>query len=71
MHFAAECHQYKQVHGESASTSGYHSANADVSEIEDEMAESTIGATPTLAKTPLSDCTVIAVLTEANSRLVK
>jgi hypothetical protein len=43
-HFAAAHRQHKQMQGESAATTGYHSANAAVTQTEDQMAESTIGA---------------------------
>jgi hypothetical protein len=42
-HFAAVHRQHKQMQGESAATSVYHSANADVTQNEDQMAEATIG----------------------------
>jgi hypothetical protein len=43
-HFAAAHRQHNQMKGESAATAGYHSINADVTQNEDQMAESTIGA---------------------------
>jgi hypothetical protein len=49
-HFAAAHRQNKQMQGESAATSGYHAANADVGQIEDQMAEATIDALVNLAK---------------------
>jgi hypothetical protein len=42
-HFAAAHPQHKQTQGESAATSGYHSANAAASHNEEQMAEATIG----------------------------
>jgi hypothetical protein len=68
------------MHGELASTYGYHTANAavdvaedgyeDEDEDEDEMAEATIGSLAKLAMATTVDCTVVSSLTEANSRLV-
>jgi hypothetical protein len=43
-HFAAAHRQHKQMQGESAATAGYHSANAAMTQNEDQMAEATIGA---------------------------
>jgi hypothetical protein len=43
-HFAAAYRQHKQMQGEYASTAEYHSANADVTQNEDQMAEAAIGA---------------------------
>jgi hypothetical protein len=43
-HFAAAHLQYKQMQGESAATTGYHSANTAVAHKEGQMAESIIGA---------------------------
>jgi hypothetical protein len=37
-HFAAAHRQHKQMQGESAVTAGYHSANADVGQTEDQLA---------------------------------
>jgi hypothetical protein len=70
-HFAAAHHQHKQMQGESAATSGYHSANAAVSHNEDQMAEATIEALSNLATSTAADRGVVAVLTQANSRLAK
>jgi hypothetical protein len=41
-HFSAAHCQHKQMQGESDATAGCHSANADVGQIEDQMAEATI-----------------------------
>jgi hypothetical protein len=43
-YFAAAHRQHKQMQGESAATAGYHSKNAAVTQTEDQMAETTIGA---------------------------
>jgi hypothetical protein len=59
------------MHGESAGSSGYHSANAAVGKTEDQMAEATIGALSNLATVTTSDSGVVAALTQANARLVK
>jgi hypothetical protein len=42
-HFTASHRQHNQMQGESAATAGYHSANSVVDQIEDQMAEATIG----------------------------
>jgi hypothetical protein len=70
-HFAAAHRQHKQMQGESAATAGYHSANADVTYNEDQMAEATIGALANLATTTALDRCVVAALAQANSRLAK
>jgi hypothetical protein len=70
-HFSAAHRQLKHMQGESAATAGYHSANAAVGQIEDQMAESTIGALVNLATSTAADRGVVATLTEANARLVK
>jgi hypothetical protein len=69
-HFAAAHRQHKQMHGESAATAGYHSANAAVGKTEDQLAEATIGALANLATETAADRGVGATLTEANARLV-
>jgi hypothetical protein len=71
LHFAAAHRQHKQMQGESAAIAGYHSANADVEQTEDRMAEATIGALGNLATAAAADRGVVATLTEANTRLVK
>jgi hypothetical protein len=70
-HFAAAHRQHKQMQGESAATAGYHSANAAVTQNEDQMAEATIGALENLATATAADRGVVAALTQANSRLAK
>jgi hypothetical protein len=70
-HFAAAHLQHKQMQVESAATAGYHSANADVGQTEDQLAEATIRALYNLATAAAADRGVVATLTEANSRLVK
>jgi hypothetical protein len=59
------------MQGESAATSGYHSANADVGETEDQMDEATIGSLANLTTATAADRGVVATLTEANARLAK
>jgi hypothetical protein len=70
-HFAADHRQHKQMQGESAATAGYHSANAAITQNEDQMAEATIGALANLATATAADRGVVAALTQANSRLAK
>jgi hypothetical protein len=48
-HIAAAHRQHKQMQGETAATAGYHSANAAMTQNEDQMAEATIGALVNLA----------------------
>jgi hypothetical protein len=57
--------------GETASHSGFHSANAAMTHTEDHMAEATIGALANLATGTAADRGVAAALTQANARLVK
>jgi hypothetical protein len=59
------------MQGESAATSGYHSANAAVGQTEDQMAEATIVALANLATATSAHRGVVATLTEANALLVK
>jgi hypothetical protein len=70
-HFAAAHRQYKQMQGGTAANAGYHSANAAMTQNEDQMAEATIGALANLATATAADRGVVAALTQANSRLVK
>jgi hypothetical protein len=70
-HFAAAHRQHKQVQGESAATAGYHSANAAMTQNEDQMAEATIGALANLATATSADRGVVAALTQANARLAR
>jgi hypothetical protein len=46
-HLSAAHHHHKQMQGESAATSGYLAANADVGQTEEQMADATIGVCPT------------------------
>jgi hypothetical protein len=69
--FAAAHRQHKQIQGESAATAGYHSANADVTQNEYQIAEAIIGALTNLATATAADRSVVAALTQANSRLAK
>jgi hypothetical protein len=59
------------MQGESAATAGYHSANADIGQTEDQMAEATIGALANLATATAEGRGMVAALTQANARLVK
>jgi hypothetical protein len=70
-HFAAAHCQHKQMQGESDATARYHSANAAMTQNEDQMAEATIGALANLATETAADRGVVAALTQANSRLAK
>jgi hypothetical protein len=70
-HFAASHRQHKLMQGEIAAHSGFHSANAAMTQNEDQMAEATIGALANLATATAADRGVVAALTQANSRLVK
>jgi hypothetical protein len=70
-HFAAAHRQHKQVQGETAVHAGYHSANAAMTQTEDQMAEATIGALANLATTTAVYRCVVAARTQANSRLLK
>jgi hypothetical protein len=70
-HFVAAHRQHKQMTGETAAHAGFHSANAAMTQNEDQMAEATIGTLANLAKANASDRGVMAALAQANSRLVK
>jgi hypothetical protein len=70
-HFAAVHRQHKQIQGKSAATAGYHSANAAMTQNEEQIAEATIGALANLATATAVDKGVVAALTQANSRLAK
>jgi hypothetical protein len=59
------------MQGESDATAGYHSANADVGQTEEQMVEATIGALSNLATATAADLGVVATLTQANARVVK
>jgi phage shock protein A len=59
------------MQGESAANAGYHSANAAMTQNEDQMAEANIGGLANLATSTASDRGVVAALTQANSRLAK
>jgi hypothetical protein len=59
------------MQGEYAATAGYHSANADVGQTEDQMDVATIGALSNLTTATAADRGLVATLTEANARLVK
>jgi hypothetical protein len=70
-HFTAAHRQHKQMQGESAATTGYHSTNAAMTQNEDQDADATIGALENLATATAADRGVVAALTQANSCLVK
>jgi hypothetical protein len=70
-HFAAAHRQHKQMKGEIAAHSGFHSANAAMTQTEDHMAEATIDGLASLATATAADRGVVAALTQANARLVK
>jgi hypothetical protein len=70
-HFAAAHRQHKQMQGETAAHTGFHSANATMTQNEYQMAEATIGALSNLATATAADRGVVAALTQANSCLVK
>jgi hypothetical protein len=61
------------MQGETAVHVGYHSANAAMTQNEDQMAEATIGTLANLATATetAADRGVVAALTQANSRLAK
>jgi ribosome-associated translation inhibitor RaiA len=59
------------MHGETAAHVGFHSANAAMTQNEDQMTEATIGALANLATATASDRGMVAAPTQANSRLVK
>jgi hypothetical protein len=68
-HFAAAHRQHKRMQGQSAATSGCHSANAAMTQNEDKMDEATIGALANMATATAADRGVVAALTQAISRL--
>jgi hypothetical protein len=70
-HFAAAHPQHKQMQGETAAHARFHSANAAMTQNEDQMAEANIGALANLATATAADRGVVAALTLANSLLVK
>jgi hypothetical protein len=70
-HFAAAHHQHKQMKGETAAHTGFHSAKAAMTQTEDYMADATIGALTKLATATASYIGVVVALTQSNSRLVK
>jgi hypothetical protein len=70
-HFAAAHRQHKQMQGGTAATAGYHSANAAMTQNEDQMAEANIGALANLATTTAAERGAVAARTQANPRLAK
>jgi hypothetical protein len=71
IHVAAAYRQHKQIQGESASTSGYHTANTAVAQTEDGMTEAAIRDLSNLATATSTYHGVVAALTEANARLAR
>jgi hypothetical protein len=69
-HFAAAYRHHKQMQGESATTSGYDSANDAVAQTEDEMDEATIGALANLATSTSIYHGVVSALSWQNHMLV-
>jgi hypothetical protein len=59
------------MQGGYAATSSFHSANVDVGQTEDQMAEATIGSLANLATETAAYRGVVATLTEVNARLAK
>jgi hypothetical protein len=59
------------MQGESAAKYGYHDANADVGQTEDQMANSTIVALSNLATATAADRDVVATLAQSNARLAR
>jgi hypothetical protein len=70
-HFEAVHRQHKQMQGESAATTGYHSENATVAHPEYKMVEATNGELVNVATATAADRSVVAALTQVNARLVK
>jgi hypothetical protein len=70
-HFAAAHPQHKQVQGKYAATAGYHSTNAAVGHMEDQMAEATIGALSNLSTATAGDRGVVTTIRQANPCLFK
>jgi hypothetical protein len=70
-HSAAAHRQHKQMQGETAAHAGYHSDNVAMTHNEDQMAEATICTLANLKTATAADISVVAVLTQANSPLVK
>jgi hypothetical protein len=68
-HFAAAHRQHKQMQGESAANAGFHSANAAMTQSEDQMDEATIGALTNMATATAADRGVVAALTQAKTVL--
>jgi ribosome-associated translation inhibitor RaiA len=71
VHFAASHRQHNQIQGVSSTNAGYHTSNAAVGQTEEHMAEAIIGASSNLVTATATDRGVVAILTEANSRLAK
>jgi hypothetical protein len=59
------------MQGGSAAKSGYHAANEAVGQTEDQMDEATIGSLANLTTATATDRSIVATLTEANSRLAR
>jgi hypothetical protein len=61
-HFAAAHRHHKQMQGETAAHARFHSANAAMTQNEDQMAEATIGALENLATATTADRGAVAAL---------
>jgi hypothetical protein len=70
-HFAAVHLQHTQMQGGTDANAGYHSANAAMTQHEDQMAEAYIGTLVNLETATALDRGVVAALTQKNSHLVK
>jgi hypothetical protein len=69
VHLATVYCQHKQIHGGSAATSGY--TSADVDQPDEELAEVSIDVFANLASATAVDRVIVATLTEYNARLAK
>jgi hypothetical protein len=69
-HFAAAHRQHKQMQGGTAANAGYHSANAAMTQNEEQMDEATICALANLETATAEDIGVVAALAQDISRLV-
>jgi hypothetical protein len=66
-HFAAGHHQHNQIQRELSVNSGYHAANTDVGQNEDQMAETTSGALANLTTVTATDRDVDNLKTSPNN----
>jgi hypothetical protein len=70
-HFAATHRQHNKMQVETAANAIYNSDNVAITQNEDQIDESTIGALENMTAATTADRGVVAALTQANSRLVK